>query len=152
MLRSLLREVVVTDGEVELGLVGKDAQVVSADVSHGGDLADGGKGENVVGACEQQFSQFACCACLLAGVVVADEQESGVGVVDGIADDAVELAGHTCPAVRHEVVDVVDDDQLRIEAVDELLDVAVEPPVVVALSAEDVEAGVVEGVACGNVL
>ena len=33
-----------------------------------------------------------------------------------------------------------------------LLDVAVEPPVVVTLSAEDVEAGVVEGVACGNVL
>lgn len=147
-----MREVVGPDGEVELGVVGEDAQVVSADVSHGGDLADGGKGEDVVGAGEQQFSQFACCAGLLADVVVADEQESGVGVVDGIADDAVELAGHTCPAVGHEVVDVVDDDQLRIEAVDELLDVAVEPPVVVSLSAEDVEAGVVEGVACGNVL
>ena len=93
-LLGLLREVVRADGEVELRVVGKDTQVVPADVTHCGDLSDGGQREDVVGAGEQELSQFACRACLLAGVVVADEQEGGVGVVDRIADDTVELVGH----------------------------------------------------------
>ena len=146
-LLGLLREVVRADGEVELRLVGEDTQVVSADVTHGSDLADGGQREDVVGAGEQELSQFACGAGFFSCVVVADEQEGGVGVVDGVTDDTVELVGHPWPAVWHEVVDVVDDDELWLEALDELLDVACEAPVVVALSAEDVEAGVVERLA-----
>ena len=45
------------------------------------------------------------------------------------------------------MVDVVDDHELWVESLDELLDVADEVPVVVALLAEDVEADVVERVA-----
>ena len=45
------------------------------------------------------------------------------------------------------MVDVVDDDELWLEPLDELLDVADEAPVVVSLAAEDVEADVVERLA-----
>ena len=40
-LLGLLREVVRADGEVELRVVGKDTQVVPADVTHRSNVADG---------------------------------------------------------------------------------------------------------------
>lgn len=143
-LGCLAGEVVGADGEVELGVAGVHVQVVAADVSNGGVLAHGGQREDVARAGEQASAEFARGAGLLAGMVVADEEEGGVGVVDGVADGAVELSREAHAAVGHEVVDVVDDDELRLELLDEVLDAAVEPPVVVALSAEDVEAEVVE--------
>ena len=50
------------------------------------------------------------------------------------------------------MVDVVDDHELWVESLDELLDVADEVPVVVALLAKDVEADVVECLAAVGML
>ena len=147
-----MREVVGTDGEVELGVAGVDMQVVAADVADCGDVADGGEGEDVVGTVEQVLAELTGSAGFLAGVVVSDEEEGCVGVVDGVADDAVELSGDADAAVGHEVVHVVDDDELRIESLDEALDAAGEPPGVVALAAEDVEAEEVEAFLADGVL
>lgn len=121
-------------------------------MADGGDLADGGQREDVVGAVEQVLAEFAGGASLLAGVVVADKEEGGIGVVDGVADDVVELVSDPHAAVGHEVVHVVDDEELRLELLDEALNAAGEPPVVVALVAKDVEADVVEVTLVGGVL
>ena len=144
-------EVVGADGEVELGEVGVVAEVEAADVAHGGDLALGGDGEDVVGVDEEVLAEVACGGCLLAEVVVADEEEAGLGVVEDVADDAAELCGDIDAAEGHEVVDVVDDDECWVELLDELLDAAVEGVEVVTLVAEDVEAGELELGITGNV-
>ena len=74
-------------------------------------------------------------------------------MVEDVADNAAELCGDVDAAEGHEVVDVVDDDEGRVEAVDEVLDAAVECVEVVALVAEDVETGEVEfGLADGMCL
>ena len=65
-------------------------------------------------------------------------------MVERVPDDPVELSSQSNAAERKEVVDVVDDDELRLELADELLDVAHDPPVVVAQPAQNVEAEVVE--------
>ena len=97
-------EVVVADGETVLGVVGGTAEVVAPGEADGGDFALGGEGKDVGGVEEE----------VLAEVVVADEEKSGLGVVGDIADDAAEFCGDVDAAEGHEVVDVVDDDELGV--------------------------------------
>ena len=137
-------EVVVADGEAELCVVGAAAEVVAVDETHRGDLALGGEGEDVVGLGEEVLAEVAGGASFLAEVVVADEEEGSGGVVEDVADDAAELGSDAYSAEGHEVVDVVDDDQLRLEVTDEGLDVAADGVEVVALATEYVEADEVE--------
>lgn len=137
---DLMWEVVGSDGEVELGVVGVAAQVVTAHEPHGGDLALCGKRKDVGGVEEEVFAEVACCAGFLAEMVVADEEECRVGVVVDVAHDPAELVGDVHAAERHEVVDVVDDDEHGLEVCDERLDVAGNGEDVTAHVAEHVEA------------
>ncbi len=138
--RCLMRDVVGADGESELTLVRVIAQVVAANVSHRGNVALCGEREDVVGTGEELLAKVACAACFLANVVVADEKKCSVGVVDGIADGAGKLGGNVDATVGHEVVDVVDDDEVRSVLIDEVFDGSVDEPEVLALAAKDVEA------------
>ena len=106
---GLVREVVVADGEAVLGIVGRSAQIVAPDETDGGDFALSGKGEDVGCIEKEVFAEVSCGACFFAQVVVADEEEGGLGVVGDVADDAAELGGDVYSAEGHEVVDVVDD-------------------------------------------
>ena len=65
-------------------------------------------------------------------------------MVGDVADDAAELCGHVHAAEWHEVVDVVDDDELGLELLNKCLDVAIDGVDVLALGAEDVEADEME--------
>jgi hypothetical protein len=137
-------EVVVADGEAVLGVVGGTAEVVAPDKADGGDFTLGGEGEDVGGVEEKVLAEVSCGAGFLAEVVVSDEEEGGLGVVGDVADDAAELCGHVYAAEGHEVVDVVDDDELGLELLNKCLDVAVDGVDVLALGAEDVEADEME--------
>ena len=139
-----MREVVGADGEAELGVVGQAAHVVAVDESHGGDVALGGETEDIGGVEEEVLAEVAGGADFLAEVVVADAEEGSLGVVDDIANDVAELVGGVDPAERHEVVDVVDDDELGVVLLDEVLDVAVDGVEVLPLRAKYVEADEVE--------
>ena len=70
---GLLREVVWTDGETELGIGDAAAQIEAADVVYSGDIASCGEGEDVVGGVEDALAEEAACAGVLADVVVSDE-------------------------------------------------------------------------------
>jgi hypothetical protein len=65
-------------------------------------------------------------------------------VVENIADDVDYLGGDVDAAVGHEMVDVIDDDEVGLLLLDEGLDGSVDVPEVVTLAAEDVEADEVE--------
>ena len=137
-------EVVVADGEAVLGVVGGTAEVVAPGEADGSDFTLGGEGEDVGGVEEKVLAEVSCGAGFLAEVVVSDEEEGGLGVVGDVADDAAELCGHVYAAEWHEVVDVVDDDELGLELLNKCLDVAVDGVDVLALGAEDVEADEME--------
>ena len=139
-----MREVVGADGEAELGVVGQAAHVVAVDESHGGDVALGGEAEDIGGIKEEVLTEVAGGAGFLAEVVVADAEKGGLGVVDDVADDVAELVGGVDTAERHEVVDVIDDDELGVVLLDEILNVAVDGVEVLPLRAEDVETDEVE--------
>ncbi len=141
-------EVVVADGEAVLGVVGATAEVVAPDEAHGGDFALCGQGENVGGVEEEVLTEVARGAGFLAEVVVANEEEGCLAVVGDVTDDAAELCGDAYAAERHEVVDVVNDDELWLELTDECLDVAVDGVEVVTLAAENVEADEMEVLLC----
>ena len=141
-------EVVVSDGEAVLGVVGATAEVVAPDESHGGDFALCCQGEDVGGVEEEVLAEVARGAGFLAEVVVANEEEGCLAVVGDVTDDAAELCGDAYAAKRHEVVDVVDDDELWLELTDECLDVAVDGVEVVTLAAENVEADEMEVLLC----
>ena len=100
----------------------------------------GGDGEDVVGGGEEHPADVARGGGALGEVVVADEQEGGLGVVGGVADDLFELGGDVDAAVWHEVVDVVDDDEGGPNLLDVALDLACELPEVFPVRAEQVEA------------
>ncbi len=137
-------EVVVADGEAVFGVVGGTAEVVAPGEADGGDFALGGEGEDVGGVEEKVLAEVSCGAGFLAEVVVSDEEEGGFGMVGDVADDAAELCGHVHAAEGHEVVDVVNDDELGLELLNKCLDVAVDGVDVLALGAEDVEADEME--------
>ena len=141
-------KVVVADGEAVLGVVGATAEVVAPDEAHGGDFALCGQGEDVGGVEEEVLAEVARGAGFLAEVVVANEEEGCLAVVGDVADDAAEFCGDAYAAERHEVVDVVDDDELWFELTDECLDVAVDGVEVVTLAAENVEADEMEVLLC----
>jgi len=65
-------------------------------------------------------------------------------VVEGVAEDMVEVAGCVDAAIGHEVVDVVDDDEGGLESADVLFDFSDEVAEVLAENSEDVEAHEVE--------
>ena len=104
----------------------------------------GGETEDIGGVEEEVLAEVAGGAGFLAEVVVADAEEGSLGVVDDIANDVAELVGGVDPAERHEVVDVVDDDELGVVLLDEVLDVAVDGVEVLPLRAKYVEADEVE--------
>ena len=84
-------EVVGPNGELVEGIQGGAAHVVAVDEPHSGDIALGGEGEDVGCVEEKEFTDVACGTCLLAEVVVSDEEESGLGVVSDVPDDFAEL-------------------------------------------------------------
>ena len=84
-------------------------------------------------------------------MVVADEEKGGLGVVGDVADDVAEFLGGVYAAEGHEVVDVVDDDEVGFVTVDECLDVAVEGVDIASLLAEEVEADKVDAFLVGGV-
>ena len=90
------------------------------------------------------LAEVACAAGFLAEMVVADEEEGGVAVVEHVADDVDNLGGDVDAAVGHEMVDVVDDDEVGLLLLDEGLNGSVDVPEVVTLATEDVEADEVE--------
>ena len=141
-------EIVVADGESVLGVVGATAEVVAPDKAYGGDFALCGQGEDVGGVEEEVLAKVARGAGFLAEMVVANEEEGCLAVVGDVADDAAELCGDAYSAERHEMVDVVDDDELWLELTDECLDVAVDGVEVVTLAAENVEADEMEVLLC----
>ena len=141
-------EVVVADGEAVLGVVGATAEVVAPDEAHGGDFALCCQGEDVGCVEEEVLAEVARGAGFLAEVVVANEEEGCLAVVGNVADDAAELCGNAYAAERHEVVDVVDDDELWLEVTDECLDITVDGVEVVTLAAENVEADEMEVLLC----
>ena len=151
-----MREVVVSYSEMVLGIVGVTAQVVAADEPHSGDFALSGKGEDVCGVKKEHLAKVACHVGFLAEVVIPDEEERSVGVVDDVSDDAAELASDVNAAKGHEVVDVVDDNEIWVGVVNESLDVAADSPEVVSLPAQHVQADEVEvflnGGMCGKFL
>ena len=116
---DLVGEVVGADGETEEGIDGAATHVVAVDEADGGDVALGGEGEHVGGVEEEELAEVARGGGFLAEVVVADEEEGGLGVVGDVADDAAEVGGDCDAAEGHEVVDVVNDDEVGLEALDE---------------------------------
>ena len=109
---GLMGEVVFADGEAVLGVIGATAEVVAPDETDGGDLALRGEGEDVGGIEEEVLAEISCGAGFFAEVVVADEEEGGLGVVGAVAADATEFCCDVHPTEGHEMVDVVDDDEL----------------------------------------
>ena len=147
---DLVGEVVGADGETEEGIDGAATHVVAVDEADGGDVALGGEGEHVGGVEEEELAEVARGGGFLAEVVVADEEEGGRGMVGDVADNAAEVGGDCDAAEGHEVVDVVNDDEVGLEALDEGLGVTVDGIDVVALAAEDVEADEVKIAAGGG--
>ena len=70
---SLVREVVVADGEAIDSVVALVAHVVAVDEADSGEVALGGKGKDIGRIEEEVLAKVACCAGFLAEVVVADE-------------------------------------------------------------------------------
>ena len=101
---GLVGEVVVADCEAVDGVVTLVTHVVAVDEADSGDIALGGQGEDVGRIEEEELAEVACGAGFLAEMVVADEEEGGVGVVDNVADDAAELVGDIDAADRKSVV------------------------------------------------
>lgn len=77
-------------------------------------------------------------------MVVTDEKEGCVGVIDCVTHYTAELCGNIDATVWHEMVDIVDNDELRLAFFDEALDASGDTPDIVALSTEDVKADKVE--------
>ena len=138
-----MREVVGSNGETELCVVGVVARVVAVGVTDGSDFALRRECEDVVCSGEEQFAEVACCAGFFAEMVVADEEEGSFAVVNGVSNDAGDFCCDVDAAVWHEVVDVVDDDELWLFLFDKALDGSVDVPNITPLPAEDVKADVV---------
>ena len=136
---DLARHVVAVDGEEELAVIA-DLVIETLDEPDLGNGLLGGDGKDVAGLGEEQLAEVARGACLLAEVVVADEEAGGVGVVEGVADGVVEGGSGIDAAVGHEVVDVVDDKQGGFDVLDSLLDVGELAVEVIAELAHLVEA------------
>ena len=79
-------------------------------------------------------------------MVVADEEESGLGMVGGVAHYLVELGSDVDAAIGHQMVDIIDDDQGGLNLLDVTLDLPGEFPEVFPERAEHVEAQKVEAV------
>lgn len=109
----LVREVITTDGETEFAVVGVMTQVVAAYVAHSCDFTLCGKREDVCGIDEELLAKISCGASFLAEMVVTDEKEGSIGVIDCVTHDATELCGNIDATVWHEMVNIVDDDELR---------------------------------------
>ena len=137
-------EVVFAEGEEEFGLGDAPSVLERSDETDMGDAALCGNGEDGIGTCEEKFAEVARCGCALAEVVVADEEEGGLGVVESIAEDVVEVAGCCDATIRHEMVDIVNDDEGRTQAVNVALDFAYKEAEVLAEDSKDVEAHEVE--------
>lgn len=73
-------------------------------------------------------------------MVVSDKKETGFGMIGDIADNAAKVGGNIDPAERHEMVDVINNDEGGLEPLNQILDAAVEGVKVVSLLAESVKA------------
>lgn len=142
--RGFLGEVVVADGEFEGVVDDGVAHSVAIDETDCGDVALCGEGVNVGSVDEEVLAEVACSVGFLAQMVVTDEEEGGLGVIGDVADDMAEVGGLSNAAEGHEVVDVVDDDEVGLELLEEGLDVSNEGIVVVTFTAEDIKADEVE--------
>ncbi len=141
---GLVGEVVGADGESVLGVVGVAAEVVAANETYCGDFVLCGEGEDVGCIEKEVLAEVSCGRGFFAKVVVADEEEGGLGVVGDVADDAAEFCGDADAAKWHEMVDVVDNNECGIEIVDEGFDLAGDGKAISSLLAEDVKADEME--------
>lgn len=148
--RSLVREVITTDVEAEFAVVGVMTQVVAADVAHSCDFSLRGKREDVCCIDEELLAKISCGTSLFAEMVVTDEKEGCVGVIDCVTHYTAELCGNIDATVWHEMVDIVDDDELRLALFDETLDASGDTPDIVALTTEDVETDEMEILLVGH--
>ena len=148
--RSLVREVITTDVEAEFAVVGVMTQVVAADVAHSCDFSLRGKREDVCCIDEELLAKISCGASFLAKMVVTDEKEGGVGVIDCVTHDAAELCGNVDATVWHEMVNIVDNNELGPALTDEALDASADMPDIVTLPTEDVKADEVKILLVGH--
>ena len=119
---DLVWEVILVDGEKEIVvMVGFYGKALEQFYSGNGLLWS--DGEDVVGGWEEHFAEIACGVGSLVEMVVADEEACRMGVVEGVAYSAVEHIGWIDAAIRHEVVDVVNDNEWRFCRLDSILDV-----------------------------
>lgn len=146
----LVREVITTDGEAEFAVVGVMTQVVAAYVAHSCDFTLCGKREDVCGIDEELLAKISCGASFLAEMVVTDEKEGSIGVIDCVTHDAAELCGNIDATVWHEMVNIVDDNELRPALANEALDASADMPDIVTLPTEDVKADEVKILLVGH--
>ena len=135
---KLVGEVVLADGELELGAVGVTAHVVTHGETDSGDFSLGRKGKDIGCVNEKVLAEVSCCAGFLAEVIVADEEECGLGVVGDIANDVAELRSDLHTTEGHEMVDVIDNDKFRFVLLDKCFDLAVDEVKILPLVAENV--------------
>ena len=107
-------EVVFSDGKAELSVFWASAEVITGDKTYGGDFALCRKRENVGGIEEKVLAEVSCGAGFLTEVVISDEEKGSLGVVGHISHDMAELGCDAYTAERHEMVNVVNDDQFGV--------------------------------------
>ena len=134
---ELLGEVAVIDveGEGELVVAGDALDALD---DGGGALV--GEAEDVAGDGEEPLADGAGGALGSADEVVADAQEGGLVVVEVLPDHEVEVSGEVVAAVGGEVVEVVDDDERRVEIADGVDDAVQDALVALGEGAEGIEA------------
>lgn len=101
-------------------------------------------GKDTVSAGEEQFAKFPSGCCSLAKVIVANAKEGRLGVIGGVSDDLVELCGDIDSAIRHKMIDIIDDHESGFDELYVAFDLSGEFPIVFPERSEHVKAKQVE--------